>query len=71
MKYLVIIALLIAAVAPAYAYIDAGSGSYVIQMAMAGILAMVFTIKMSWQRVKASAARLFSGNAPSATREQG
>ncbi len=52
MVYLVIAALLLAATAPAHAYIDAGSGSYMIQMAMAGILTLVFTMKMYWQRLK-------------------
>ena len=62
MKYLVIVALLLGVVVPAHAYIDAGSGSYAIQMAMAGILAVVFTIKLAWQRLKSSAAKLFSGH---------
>ena len=65
MKYLVILALLIATVAPAHAYIDGGSGSYMVQMAMAGVLALVFSIKLSWQRLKATVARLFTGHRPS------
>ena len=52
MKYLTIIALLLIIVAPAHAYIDGGSGSYIIQMATAGVLALVFTIKLAWQRIK-------------------
>jgi hypothetical protein len=62
MKFLVAIVLLIAAIAPAYAYIDPGSGSYMLQMAMAGILALAFTIKLSWQRLKAFAARILTGH---------
>jgi hypothetical protein len=62
MKYLVIFALLIITVAPAHAYIDAGSGSYVLQMAMAGILALAFTIKLAWQRIRTSIASLFAPN---------
>ena len=61
MVYLVIAAMLIATVAPAHAYIDAGSGSYMIQMAMAGILAVVFTLKLYWQRLRAFLSRLFTG----------
>lgn len=57
MKYIVVLAVLLATVAPAHAYIDAGSGSYMIQMAMAGILAFAFTLKLAWNRVKA----FFSG----------
>src|SRR5438552_373085 len=50
MKYLVIAAFVLASVAPAHAYIDAGSGSYVLQMAMAGVLALAFTLKLAWRR---------------------
>jgi hypothetical protein len=71
MVYLVIAALLIATTAPAHAYIDAGSGSYMIQMAMAGILAVVFTIKLYWLRLKAFVARLFTRNQGSKTRSHG
>jgi hypothetical protein len=62
MKYLTIFALLLIVIAPAHAYIDGGSGSYIIQMAMAGFLALVFTLKLAWQRVKAACLRLFSGH---------
>lgn len=62
MKYLVIVALFLAAVLPAHAYIDAGSGSYILQMSMAGILALAFTIKLSWQRLRTFVGNLFSGN---------
>ena len=61
MKYLVIAAFVIASVAPAHAYIDAGSGSYILQMSMAGILAFAFTLKLAWTRVKAFFAGLFGG----------
>ena len=62
MKYLVIAAFVIASVAPAHAYIDAGSGSYILQMSMAGILALAFTLKLAWRRVKAFVTGLFSGS---------
>ena len=61
MVYLVIVAVLVGTVAPAHAYIDAGSGSYVLQMLMAGLLGLAFTIKLSWQRLKAYTAHLFTG----------
>jgi Zn-dependent protease with chaperone function len=70
MKYLVIAAFLLAAVAPAHAYIDGGSGSYVLQMAMAGVLALAFTIKLAWQRVRAYFADAMGGNR-TATRSGG
>lgn len=61
MKYLVIVAFLLAAVAPAHAYIDAGSGSYILQMAMASLLALAFTLKLAWHRVRDFFASLFGG----------
>jgi hypothetical protein len=66
-KYLVILALLIITVAPAHAYIDAGSGSYVLQMAMAGILALAFTIKLAWKKIRTSIANLFAPRGLSGT----
>ena len=63
MKYLTIIALLLIVIGPAHAYIDGGSGSYIIQMAMAGVLALAFTVKLAWQRLKASVLRLCTSQA--------
>jgi len=37
---------------PAYAYLDPGTGSIILQMAIAGLLSALFTIKMYWYRVK-------------------
>jgi len=61
MKYLVIVAVLLITVKPAHAYIDAGSGSYVLQMLMAGLLGLAFTVKLSWQRLKAFVGVKFMG----------
>jgi hypothetical protein len=35
------------------AYIDPGSGSYVLQMLAAAFFAIVFTMKMFWSKIKA------------------
>jgi hypothetical protein len=37
----------------AYAYIDPGTGSYIFQLAIAGILGGLFFIKTSWRRIVA------------------
>jgi hypothetical protein len=42
----------------AHAYIDPGTGSYILQIAIAGIAAGAIAIKMFWKRIKA----LFSSN---------
>ncbi len=37
---------------PAYAYIDPGTGSYVLQMLIAVLLAALFALKQYWARIK-------------------
>ena len=44
----------------AYAYIDLGTGSYLIQMLLAGLFVFMFSLKMFWQRVMASMSTLLS-----------
>ena len=61
MRLYIALTLLIVFSAPAYAYVDAGSGSYMLQMALAGVMALVFSIKLSWQRLKAFASGILSG----------
>jgi hypothetical protein len=41
-----------------HAYIDPGTGSYILQIAIAGIAAGAIAIKMFWRRIRA----LFSSN---------
>lgn len=60
MKYLTVFALLLIVVMPAHAYLDGGSGSYIVQMAMAGMLALAFSVKLAWQRIKSSISRFGS-----------
>ena len=44
----------------AYAYIDLGTGSYIIQMAIAGALGSLFALKMYWGRLTTFLRGLFS-----------
>ena len=39
--------------ADAFAYLDPGTGSYVLQMVLAGIAAALFAVKLFWVRIKA------------------
>lgn len=43
----------------AFAYLDPGAGSFILQMLIAGIMGALFTIKLYWYRLKAFIARLF------------
>lgn len=46
----------------AHAYLDPGTGSYVLQMIIAGLLGAAFAIKLSWFRIKRFISGLFSRN---------
>jgi len=43
-----------------YAYLDPGTGSYIFQLIIAGIIGGMFSIKIFWNKIKASLANLFS-----------
>ncbi len=42
----------------ALAYLDPGTGSFMLQMLIAGVMGALFTIKMYWYRVKAYVTRV-------------
>lgn len=44
----------------AYAYLDPGSGSYLIQIIIAGLLAASFALKTFWQSIKNFFIKIFS-----------
>ena len=46
----------------AYAYLDPGTGSYILQMVIAGLLGAAFAIKMFWIRIKGFFVRMFARN---------
>jgi hypothetical protein len=52
-KLLIAAILLLISAAPLFAYIDPGTGSYIIQMLIAGFLAAGFVIKTQWRRLAA------------------
>ena len=43
----------------AHAYLDPGTGSYVVQLLIGGLLGGLFALGMFWRRVLASVRRLF------------
>jgi hypothetical protein len=45
----------------AHAYLDPGTGSYVLQLLVAGVLGSLFAIKMCWFRIKEFFGGLFGG----------
>ena len=44
----------------AYAYLDPGTGSYILQLAIALLLGGSFAIKIYWRKIKTYFANLFS-----------
>lgn len=63
-QYLVLSALVVSLFAATssscWAYIDASTGSYLLQVIAAGIFASIFIIRGFWSKIKSSFARLFS-----------
>ncbi|GMQ91081.1 MAG: hypothetical protein BMS9Abin11_0387 [Gammaproteobacteria bacterium] len=47
-------------ISPAYAYLDPGTGSIILQLLIAAIVGALFTLKLYWYRFKAFIKRLFS-----------
>ena len=43
------------------AYIDPGSGSYILQLIIAGLLGAGVAVKIYWKKIKASISHRFSG----------
>jgi hypothetical protein len=43
-----------------YAYLDPGTGSYIFQLIIAGIVGAAFLVKIYWKKIKAFFTRLFS-----------
>jgi len=43
-----------------YAYLDPGTGSYILQLLVAGLVGGAFVIKMFWSRIQSFFRRLFS-----------
>jgi hypothetical protein len=50
--------LMLALTTPAYAYLDPGTGSMILQMALAGAIAAAASIKIFWHSFKAAIGRL-------------
>ena len=45
----------------AYAYLDPGTGSYILQMLIAGFLGILFSLKIYWGKIKLMVTGLLSG----------
>ena len=43
-----------------YAYLDPGTGSYILQMAIAGVLGGLYALKLFWKNIKTFFNKIFS-----------
>jgi hypothetical protein len=50
-KQLILLLFILATSKPLYAYLDPGSGSFIIQMIIAGVLGGFYAIKLYWKRL--------------------
>ena len=46
----------------AHAYIYPSTGSYILQLVLAGLLGALFTLKIFWKKIKLTIVQLFSRN---------
>ena len=61
LKYLLLVSMLVLVLnGHALAYVDPGTGSYVLQLIVAGLLGLAFAIKGFWRSIRAFCLRLFS-----------
>ncbi len=45
---------------PAFAYLDPGTGSYIIQIIIGALVGTLFALKMYWKKIATLASNLFS-----------
>jgi hypothetical protein len=48
--------------ASAYAYLDPGSGSFILQIIIASIMGLIFMVKLYWKKIRAFFDNIFSRN---------
>lgn len=55
----VVLSLVVVSGKPAHAYIDPGTGSYVLQVVVASVLAALFVVKSTWRNIKGAVGKCF------------
>lgn len=64
MSLIITVALLLLPLAAAQAYLDPGSGSFIIQLVVGAVLGSLVAVKMYFKNIKRSVSKLFSKKAP-------
>ncbi len=55
---------------PTFAYIDPGTGSYIVQVLIAGLLGALISLKIFWARIKAAIKGWFSFGAEDPAKDE-
>ena len=55
------VALLFIFVHESHAYLDPGTGSFLLQLLLAGLFGILLSVRIFWKRIKAFFVRLFGG----------
>jgi hypothetical protein len=58
--FVLIFLILLNLTSPAYAYLDPGTGSMIIQLVIAGVLGAIFTLKTWWRQILGTIKGIFS-----------
>jgi len=67
---IILFSLLLIIARPAYAYLDPGSGSFILQIILGAVLGGLFTVKIYWQKLKTFIFKIF-GRAKSENKHEG
>lgn len=59
-KIMIIFVVIFSCITPLHAYIDPGTGSYVLQLLVAGILGSLYALKVYWRSLRHFFGSLFS-----------
>ena len=59
LSFILVIVLTVCVYTPAYAYLDPGTGSYILQVIIAALLGMAYLVKVYWKKILGFWGRLF------------
>jgi len=61
-KYITILLIFFASYGSAYAYLDMGTGSYIIQAILAGVFTSIYFVKLYWFKLTHFISKVFKRN---------
>ncbi len=58
----ILVGVLVLVPVKAFAYLDPGTGSYIVQILLAGLFGVLFAVKLFWTNIKLFFMKTFGGN---------